>query len=97
MSFNPNAESYVPANGVDKDPGKPPPTSGRPAKLKDKPAADGVPKSLSAMNLAMTPDEESIAQRVAVALAAEAEPSQRNAAAGGAAHSIKDRAPPICC
>jgi hypothetical protein len=94
MSFNPNAEAYEPSNGAAKDPGKPPPDVAKPAKVKAKPAAAELPKSLSAMNLAMTPDEEAIAQRVETALSAECGSSERNAAAGGAAHAIKDRAHP---
>lgn len=65
----------------------------RPPKLKDKPT--GIPQSLSAMNIAMTPEEEAIAQRVDISVQAECSQSDRSAAAGSVAHSVKSRARPV--
>ena len=94
--MNSSAEPFQQQNDTELDPGKPPPLAAKPAKLKAKPAAD-VPKSLSAMNLAMDPEEEAIAQRVEVALSADSQSSERNSAAGGVGHAVKERAHQSAC
>ena len=96
MSFNPDACAFERDNGAADatacDAAGPEQPFARPPKLKDKAKPAGMPQSLSAMNIAMTPEEEAIAQRVDISLQAEFSQQDRSAAAGSVAHSIKSRA-----
>lgn len=93
--MNATAADFTPANGgIAAEPGKPPPPGGsKPPKIKGKPAP-AVPQSLSAMNLAMTPEEEAIAGDVDAALQADCSAAERTAAAGRVGKAVKTRAYP---
>ena len=96
--MNATAAEVTPANGIAAEPGKPPPPGGsKPPKIKGKPEA-AVPQSLSAMNLAMTAEEEAIAGDVDAALQPGCSGAERNAAAGRVGKAVKTRARPYeCC
>jgi hypothetical protein len=86
--MNVQAPAFLPSGGCPATLEKTSATSGRPPKVKNKPDA-AVPQSLSAMNLAMTPEEEAIARDVEVVLQPECSTSNRMSFAGKVGRAVQ--------
>jgi hypothetical protein len=92
--MNAEAATFLPSNDFPVAPEKHNvAAAGRPPKVKSKPES-AVPQSLSAMNLAMTLEEEAIARDVSSALHPECSTSERMAFAGKVGNAVKDGVSP---